>query len=367
MSDTYHFRPEDLSRSVVNVCRASGSPETEANLVSTRLLRADLTGHPSHGVIRVPMYMAMVRHDMIKPGVTPEFIRDDGPTALIDGNRCYGQVGAERAMTVAIERALEHGIAGVGVTNLAHIGRLADYANSASASNCLALVFTSCGGVSSLVAPFEGLTRRMATNPMALGIPSDREYPVVMDLATSVFAEGKLRVMMAAGTSAPERTLLDKQGKPTTNPADFYDGGALLPLGGAQGYKGYLLNFLVEVLAGLMTGGGYAGRDDKAPFNNCTLMIAIEVQRFRELPLFKSELESMIAFLKDTPVEEGKEVLYPGEKEFRHEQAVMKSGVPLADRTVEAIQKELDRYGVEMQLADLGQLSPFDSGQLDCR
>ncbi|MBW2622276.1 MAG: Ldh family oxidoreductase [Deltaproteobacteria bacterium] len=361
MSDTYYFQPETLSRTVFDLCQASGSPQAEAELVSTRLLKADLTGHPSHGIIRIPMYMMMLRRDLIKPGVTPEFIRDHGPTALINGNRSYGQVGAEKAMAVAIEKGLEHGIAGVGVTNLAHIGRLADYANSASRANCLALVFTSCGGVSSLVAPFEGLARRMATNPMALGMPSDREYPVVMDLATSVFAEGKLRVMLAAGTSAPEKALLDKDGNPTTNPADFYAGGALLPLGGVQGYKGYLLNFMVEVLAGLLTGGGYAGGDAKAPFNNCTLMIVIDVEKFRELPLFKSELESMIKFLKDTPVAEGKEVLYPGEKEFRHEEAVLKSGVPLADRTVKAIQEELDRYEVTIQLADLGQLTPFNS------
>jgi uncharacterized oxidoreductase len=238
---------------------------------------------------------------------------------------------------------------------------LADYANSASRANCLALVFTSCGGVSSLVAPFEGLARRMATNPMALGIPSDREYPVVLDMATSVFAEGKLRVMLASGKSAPEKALLDKEGRPTTNPADFYAGGALLPLGGAQGYKGYLLNFLVEVLAGLLTGGGYAGGDDKAPFNNCTLMIVIDVQKFRELPLFKTELESMIKYLKDTPVEEGKEVLYPGEKEFKHEEAVLKTGVPLADQTVKAIQEELDRYEVPARLAEQGRLTPFKS------
>ena len=361
MSDTYYFQPETLSQMVFDLCQASGSPQDEAELVSTRLLKADLTGHPSHGIIRIPTYMRMLRYDLIKPGVTPEFIRDNGPTALINGNRSYGQVGAEKAMTVAIEKALKHGIAGVGVTNLAHIGRLADYANSASRANCLALVITSCGGVSSLVAPFEGLARRMATNPIALGIPSDREYPIVMDMATSVFAEGKLRVMLAAGKPAPEKALLDKDGNPTTNPADFYAGGALLPLGGVQGYKGYLLNFMVEVLAGLLTGGGYAGGNDKAPFNNCTLMIVIDVQKFRELPLFKSELESMIKFLKDTPVAEGKEVLYPGEKEFRREKAVLKSGVPLADQTVKAIQEELDRYQVPLHLADLGKLTPFDS------
>lgn len=361
MNSPYYFQPAILSRTVFDLFQGSGSPQDEAKLVSSRLLKSDLTGHPSHGIIRIPMYMNMLRRNLIIPGAIPDFIHDNGPTALINGHRSYGQVGAEKAMTTAIEKALKYGISGVGVTNLAHIGRLADYANSASRAGCLALVFTSCGGVASLVAPFEGLSRRMATNPIALGIPSDREYPIVMDLATSVFAEGKLRVMLAAGKPAPEKTLIDKDGNPTTNPADFYDGGALLPLGGDQGYKGYLLNFMVEVLAGILTGGGYAGGDDKAPFNNCTLMIVIDVQQFRDLTLFKSELETMIKFLKDTPVAEDKEVLYPGEKEFRYEQAVMKTGVPLADKTVQAIQEELDRYNVLVHLAELGQVVPFDS------
>jgi LDH2 family malate/lactate/ureidoglycolate dehydrogenase len=116
MSDMYYFRSEILSRAVFNLCRKSGSPPVEAEMVSTRLLQADLTGHPSHGIIRIPMYMRMLRYNWIKPGVQPEFIRDHGPTALINGNRSYGQVGAEKAMTVAIEKALEYGIAGVGVT-----------------------------------------------------------------------------------------------------------------------------------------------------------------------------------------------------------------------------------------------------------
>jgi LDH2 family malate/lactate/ureidoglycolate dehydrogenase len=186
-------------------------------------------------------------------------------------------VGVEKAMNVAIQKALENGIAGVGLTNMAHIGRLTDYANSASLAGCLSLIFTSCGGVISLVAPFEGLARCMATNPIAMSIPSDRGYPIVMDLATSVFAEGKLQVMLAAGKPSPEKAIIDKQGNPTTDPADFYSGGALLPLGGDQEYKGYLLNFIVEVLAGLLTGGGYPGGDDKASFSNCTFMIVIDV------------------------------------------------------------------------------------------
>ena len=103
MSAPYYFQPNILSEAVFSLCRASGSPPEEAELVSTRLLKADLTGHPSHGLIRIPTYMRMLRYDWIKPGVKPEFIRDNGPTALINGNRSYGQIGAEKAMTVAIE------------------------------------------------------------------------------------------------------------------------------------------------------------------------------------------------------------------------------------------------------------------------
>jgi LDH2 family malate/lactate/ureidoglycolate dehydrogenase len=361
MSENLFFQPPVLRQAVFELCQASGSPKEEAALVSSRLLKADLTGHPSHGIIRIPSYMTMIGIKWINPGAVPEVISNKGPTALMNGHRSYGQVGAEQAMSLAIRKALEYGIAGVGINNLAHIGRLADYANTASLANCLSLIFTSCGGVIPMVAPFEGLTRRMATNPIAMGIPSDREYPIVMDLATSVFAEGKLQVMLAAGKPAPDKTIIDKEGNPTTNPADFYTGGALLPLGGDQGYKGYLLNFMVEVLAGLLTGGGYPGGDEKAPFSNCTFMIVFDVQKFRDLSLFKSDLENMIRYLKDTPVAEGKEVLYPGEKEFRAEQAIRKSGVPLSDQTVGAIQKELDRYRVPVQLAELGQASPLDS------
>jgi len=359
MSDTYYFPLEPLRRAIYDLCRASGSPEEEAELVAKRLLKADLTGHPSHGVIRVPNYMMMIRGGLIKPGATTDFLLDHGSTALITGNGAYGQVAAEKAMNVAIERGRAHGVAAVGVTDLAHIGRLADYAISAARANCIGMVFTACGGSVALVAPFEGSSRRMATNPMAMAIPSDREYPIVFDMATSVYAEGKFKVMQASGRSAPEQTIIDKEGRPTTKPDDFYEGGAILPLGGKQGYKGYLLNFMVEVLAGVLTGGGCIGRKDNPIFNNCTMMIVLDVERFRELPQFKLELEAMINYLKESSVLEGKEVLYPGEVEARREAEVLKTGIPLAAETVKKIQEEMDSYNVSVNLTELAQSTPL--------
>jgi len=359
MNDTYYFSPEQLHRAISDLCLASGSPKEEADLVAKGLLKADLTGHPSHGAIRIPRYMEMMDEGLIQPGAKPDFLLDHGSTALINGNGSYGQVAADKAMSIAIERGLAHGIAAVGVMNLGHIGRLADYAISAARAGCIGMVYTSCGGTVSLAAPFEGSSRRMATNPIAVAMPSDREYPIVFDMATSVCAEGKFRVLRASGGSAPERTLIDKEGQPSTDPEDLYEGGAILPLGGKHGYKGYLLNFMVEVFAGVLTGGGCLGRKDNPAFSNCTLMIVLNVERFRELSQFKMELEGIIQHLKESPVLEGKEVLYPGEVEERREKEVLKTGIPLAAETVQKIQEEMDRYKVSVNLTEIAQLTPM--------
>jgi len=153
--------------------------------------------------------------------------------------------------------------------------------------------------------------------------------------------------------------VLDKDGHPTTNPADFYEGGALLPLGGDQGYKGYLLNFMVEALAGVLTGDGFVGRDKQPRFSNCTLMIVIKVDQFRALSGFKGDLEKLIGFMKATPSHEGQEVLYPGEVEERTETELLKTGIPLADKTVEKIQNQLNRYNVPITLTELGTKEPL--------
>ncbi len=359
MSDTYYFNPDQLQKAIHDLCQASGSPEEEADLVSRQLIRSDLTGHPSHGVLRIPLYMRLIRRDLIKPGAKPEMLIDNDSIGLVSGNGSYGQVAADKTMKVAIEKARAHGISAVGVVNLSHIGRLADYAVSAAKADCIGMVFTSGGGAGGLVAPFEGSSRRMATNPIAMGIPSNREDPVVFDMATSVLAEGKFRMMRALGVPAPENTLIDKHGRPTFNTDDFYDGGAILPLGGKQGYKGYLLNFMVEVLAGMITGGGFLGRDEEPGFNNCTMMIVIDVARFRNVSEFKADLDKMIAYLKESPVLEGKEVLYPGEIETRKEKEIRKIGVSVAERTLIRLQEEMDRYHVPVKLAEMGQLTPL--------
>ena len=347
--DWKHLR--DVTRDIL---RGAGSDAPEAEVVAERLIKANLTGHDSHGIIRIPRYMMWLRDGMIVPNQHTDIIRDNGATVLLSGHRGYGQVAATETVELAIERARTHQIAAVGVTDLAHIGRLADYCLMGAEAGMVTMLFTSTGGYSKLVAPYGGSDRRMSTNPIAAAFPSDREHPVVFDLATSAYAEGKFRVMVEGKVPAPDGVLFDPEGNPSNDPEDLYRLGAIMPLGGAQGYKGYLLNFLVEVLGGLLTGGGFVGKETDPPFNNCTMMLLLNVTAFRELPAFKEELNAFIDFLKQSRPDATGGVMYPGEKEVKYEAKRTADGVPLAATTVANLQGEMDRYGVSGDLASSG-------------
>jgi uncharacterized oxidoreductase len=357
MESVFLFPPDTLQTAARKILSAAGSPGPEADLISARLVKANLTAHDSHGIIRLHQYMDTLRSGVIKPGRKAEVVRDNGSTAVLKGNRGYGQSIATEAMQVAIAKAKEYNLAAVGVMDLHHIGRLADYVVLAAQQNLVALMFTSGGGFSHLVTPFGGSQRRMSTNPFAAAFPSDREWPIVMDFATSAYAEGKFKVMRDAGGKMPPNVLLDKDGRPSVDPNDLYAGGAIRPLGGDQGYKGYLLNFLIEVVAGILTNGGHMGKEDQPLFNNASLMIVLNVTAFRALPDFKRELENLIAYLKGAREAEGQHVLYPGEKEAQLEQHRRAAGIPLPKATVEGLQFELDHFKLGGNLLSQGQES----------
>lgn len=354
MDKVYVFPAQALRQTAREVLQAAGSPAEEAELVSTRLLKANLTGHDSHGIIRLHQYMDNLRAGVIKPGQKVEIVKDNGSTAVLTGHRGFGQTIANEAMKIAIQRAKEHNLAAIGVRDLNHVGRLADYVTLAAQQNLIGLMWTSTGGFSHLVAPHGAFQRRMSTNPFAAAFPSDRQDPVVFDFATSAYAEGKFKVMRDAGAQMPPNVLLDKEGRPSTNPHDLYAGGAIRPLGGDQGYKGYLLNFLVEVLGGILTDGGYLGKTEQPLFSNSSLMILINVAVYRALPDFKRELEGLIGYLKGAQSAPGGHVLAPGEKEVRIEQERSAQGIPLAAATVAGIQWELDHFKIPRKLAALG-------------
>lgn len=340
------FTPDHLENLTAELCRKTGSPDAEARLVAKRLVGANLTGHDSHGIARLNLYMTRVAQGRLIPGSTIEVLQDNDVTAQVSGNWGYGQVGATQAMDLAIERARVHSICAVGLRDVNHIGRLSDYVVAAADAGMVALMMTNAGGFSKLVAPAGGSTRRLSTNPIAAAFPSRREHPVVIDMATSCVSEGKVAYWRDSSTPAPANTLLDNTGKVTTEASDFYEGGAILPIGGAFAYKGFILNFMIEVLGGVLTGAGFL-REEVDRFSNGSLMIVVDVKRFRSIEQFTEDLDHLIDYVKRSPEDpDGSGIFCPGEKEAETEGLRRKTGIDIPEPTWRELENLFSEHDV---------------------
>jgi uncharacterized oxidoreductase len=197
------------------------------------------------------------------------------------------------------------------------------------------------------VAPFGGRAARLGTNPICIAFPSDLPGPVFIDMATSAVAAGKLQLYRARKQPIPEGWLVEKDGKPATDPAAYYERGAvMLPLGGPEGHKGYGLSFAVETLASLLPGLGF-GIDPQGRHNDGTFMLVIDPANFQPVADFKAQVSAFVKYLKDTPPAEGfKEVLYPGELEYRTEQRRRAEGIPVEDETWNKVTAIAERFGL---------------------
>ena len=319
------------------VCRsifvAMGATTREADVVATHVVKANLVGHDSHGVIQVPVYAQRIRVGHIVPGA-PFVVEDETPTtARINGNWGFGYVVTERAMEMAIEKAKVSGVAAMTVYQQSHIGRLGDYPSMAANEGMIGLITADSGQGPKGVAPFGGSDRRLGTNPLSIAIPSNLDGTVLLDMATSAVASGKISLALNRGEQIPGTWVVDKRGQPTTNPEDYDAGGAILPLGADQGHKGYGLSFMVEVLSGLLTGLGF-GVDPQGRHNDGCFIAVFNVSAFQPLEKFKTSVDEFASFVKASPPAEGfQEVLYPGEIEWRTEQQRSRDGIFVEDAT----------------------------------
>jgi uncharacterized oxidoreductase len=215
----------------------------------------------------------------------------------------------------------------------------------AARAGFIGLMMADSGQSPKAVAPFGGREARLGTNPICIAFPSDLPGPVFIDMATSAVAAGKLNLARAQGKPIPLGWLLDKDGKPTTNPNAQLEGGVMLPLGGPEGHKGYGLSFAVETLAAVLPGLGF-GIDPKGRHNDGTFMLVIDPQAFSPTD-FKNEVEAFVRYLKATPPAEGfEEVLYPGEIEYRTEQRRRQSGIPIEDATWRRLGEIATKFGI---------------------
>ena len=242
------------------------------------------------------------------PGA-PWNIDQETPTStVIDGNWGFGYVVTDRAMRYTIDKAKKQQVAAATVYRQSHIGRLASYPLMAAREGMIAMITADSGRSAKAVAPFGGAKARLGTNPICFAIPSNLEGPLFFDMATSAAAAGKINVATARGEQVPAGWLIDADGKPSTDPRVLRQGGALLPVGGTEGYKGYGLATIVEILSGLLTGLGF-GVEPTGRHNDGCFIAVFNVSAFRDLDTFKQEVTEFAQYLKATPPAAG---LYRG-------------------------------------------------------
>jgi len=337
---------EQLKKISVRTFSQAGASIEEAESVSESLVEANLLGVDSHGVLRIPEYVRRIREGEIKLGAQCAIIKETTTTALVDGGFGFGQVAAKKATCIAIEKARSNNVSVVGLIRSNHIGRLGEYTSMIAEQRMIGISFCNTAPKGGIVAPFGGATRRLGTHPFSVAFPSN-SFPFLLDYATSVVAEGKLRQKYYAKEKIPEGWIVDKDGRPSVDPADFYERkGALLPFGG---YKGYGLSLVIDALGGILTGAHFVSHNEFIGGNN-PLIIAINISAFRPLEEFKAEVDEYFRVLKSTPPAEGfKEVMIPGEIENRTKEKRIKEGIPINDEVWLRIEGTANDLGLDLK------------------
>src|SRR6266545_50373 len=337
---------EDLTAFAIDAYEAAGAPPEHARIVATHQVGANLVGHDSHGVVLLPTYIDRIGRGHIVPVARPEILNESPTTLAVNGRWGFGPVISEWTMERLVAKARETRIAAGTIREQSHVGRLADYPLMATRAGFIGLMMADSGQSAKAVAPFGGREARLGTNPLCIAFPSDLPGPVFIDMATSGVAAGKLNVARARKQPIPLGWVLDKEGRATTDPNDYFNGGVMLPLGGPEGHKGYGLSFAVETLAALLPGLGF-GIDPQGRHNDGSFMLAINPGAFMPLADFKGQVEAFVHYLKETPPADGvDEVLYPGEKEHRTEQQRRRDGIPIEDDTWAKISEVAERFGL---------------------
>lgn len=357
------LHPDELHAFVRDTCAQLGSSETEQGLVADQLIGANLAGHDSHGVGMLPTYVAGALSGELTINSHPTVVQDLGALSVLDGNMGFGQVNGFEAMEHAIARARTHGASIVGLRNSYHIGRIGHWGEQCAAAGLASLHFVNVCGHSPLVAPYGGREARFVTNPICLAIPggperNGRQTPrVMLDMATSKIAFGKARVAMEEGKPVPPDTMIDGEGKVTTDPSCMFANprqGALLALGE---HKGSGLAIMAELLGAALIGGPTiqpGNRRTATRVVNNMLSIVIDPNATGAAPGFAAEADAYLEYVQSSELREGfDEILLPGDPENRARDA-RAQGVAVDDATIKLLRKAATNAGLTDAASRLG-------------
>lgn len=337
--------PDPLRDFVAAVYRSEGAAQDDAWLAADAMVQADLWGHQSHGVLRLGWYYARLRSGAMRAQTQLGYPVDAGAIAVLDGGDSIGPVVAKHAAQDAIKRAKAHGIGAVSVRNSNHFGTCMYFTRMAAEQGCIMIVTTN-GGPN--MAPWGGLKKMIGTNPWSVAVPAGRHAPLIMDVANSGVARGKIFLAQTRHEEIPLGWAIDEKGRPTVDPEEALKG-FILPM---AGHKGYAIGTIVDVLSGVLSGSGFMDEvhGPYDPVNRSRaghLMIALNVAAFQPLEEFNARMERYIATLKSVPLAEGvDEVFYPGEKEARAHEQQLAEGILLPADTVAGLDKAAAEAGV---------------------
>lgn len=344
-----------LKRLIKELFEAAGTPVDEANIVADHLIKANLYGHDSHGLVRTHYYIGLIGEKII-PGAEIEIVNETASTTVVDGHWGFGQVTGRKAMEIAIEKARSTGIGMVALYNVFHTGRVGEYSEMALKEDMIGIALGG-GSAPQVVAPF-GLTRVLGTNPIAISMPAYEERPYRLDMATSIVAAGKITYYLSEGLPVPEGWILDSEGNPTTNPADLrprlrnmVEGyakdrplkkrGSLLPFGD---YKGFNIGLFIEIV------GSFLAERGKERKRGGFVFIAIDISKFRPVKAFKRDVDELIRAIKASERRLGcDEILVAGDPEHYSYLKRIDEGIPIGEEHWSEILELADSLGVDVK------------------
>ena len=350
-SDNVQLSADELKQFVRDLFLAAGVADCDAAEVADSLVESNLRGHESHGVLRVRDYLDQLRSDELRSGIEWNVLAETPAILVADGRRGFGQVLSRRLVEHLAAKCRPLGIACGTLKNCGHVGRLAEWVELAARSGFAALMSVNDNGVLRCVAPPGGREARISTNPLAIGVPTGGE-PLVLDISTSAVANGKVKVALLAGKSCPPGWLLDADGIPTTDPATRFSArpGTLLPMGGEhQGYKGFGLGLLLDVLVGGLSGGYCPPAEPPEIGTNNVLMVLWSLERFAGSSHFLGEADKLIDYIRSTPLQPGVDhIVLPGERGAATRRERLVHGVPLDQGSWRMLQEAANERGVPL-------------------
>lgn len=347
------FPVKRLEAFCIEALSALGLPEKDAAICAARMLEADLLGVDTHGIFRINHYAQRIRLNALNLSPKIRNVRENAVTALVDGDNAMGHLVMNYATELAIEKARTAGLAWVGTFNGNHAGAGAVYSSMPLPHDMIGMYMTVANA--NHMAAWGGVELILGTNPISVAIPAGEEPPVVLDIATTMTSYGKIKLAAQKGESIPVGWMIDRMGQPLTDPRRSEKEGILMPIGG---YKGYGLNVIIGMLAGVLNGAAFGrnvvdfNKDPVTRNNSGHMIMAMRVDNFQDVDVFKAEMDRVIREIRESKRMENVERIWlPGEMEYTRKLERLEKGVPLAPIVVSNLQKLAAELNLKERLA----------------